>query len=111
MVSFPFGREIVLLRRSPSTTDDYGDQTGVATEETVIGAFAPGGSAEANGTGVVISHPTVYLPPGIAHLSAIDAVKVDGVLYEVDGLPIVWQNPMSGWTPGVEVRLVARESE
>jgi hypothetical protein len=46
----------------------------------------------------------VYLPAGTV-VGAIDAVQVAGQTYEVDGSPNDWQHPLTGWRPGVEVRL------
>lgn len=110
LVTFPFGREIGLIRRTKLPTPDaYGDDQYTVTEETVRGAYSPAGSAEAKGTGVV-TQPTVYLPPGLAPLTFNDAVRVDGVIYEIDGDPMDWQNPFTGHKPGIEVRLVGRST-
>ncbi|NUT04720.1 MAG: hypothetical protein HOV76_14670 [Hamadaea sp.] len=108
-MQFPFGQEITLIFRTPGNTDEYGDETGTATEETVLGAFSPKGSAEANGTGIV-TQPTVYIPPRPADLTFLDAVRVAGITYEIDGAPIVWDNPFTSESFGVEVRLTGRET-
>lgn len=106
---FPFGQSIVLIRRTSSGVDEYGDDAPISTEETVVGAFSPKGSAEASGTGVV-TQPTVYLPAEAADLTFLDAVRVNGITYEVDGAPMVWDNPFTGERFGVEVRLTGRET-
>lgn len=114
---FPFGQDIVLIRRSTTGNDEWGDESGTTTEETVTGAFSPGGmiggggrsGSEADGLGVV-TQPTVYLPGATVDLSFLDAVRVEGVTYEIDGQPIPWRNPFTGNRPGVEVRLAARET-
>jgi hypothetical protein len=58
----------------------------------------------------VVLQPAVYLPADVVDLTRLDAVRVDGVTYEVDGRPITWQNPLTGARPGVEVRLTTRET-
>lgn len=116
MTLFPFGQDIVLIRRTTTGNDEWGDESGTTAEETVTGAFSPGGmigggraGSEADGLGVV-TQPTVYLPGATVDLSFLDAVRVDGITYEIDGQPIPWRNPFTGNRPGVEVRLAARET-
>lgn len=115
-MTFPFGQDIVLVLRTSTGVDEFGDEAGTVVERTVVGAFSPGGvtaggraGSESDATGVV-TQPTVYLPSTSADLSFLDAVRVDGVTYEVDGRPIVWRNPFTGARPGVEVRLATRET-
>ena len=102
---FSFGRSVSLVRRSKSGTDAYGNDVFATTSTVVAGAFAPGGSTEqVQGQNVVITQPTLYLPPG-TDVSAVDAIDIDGDRFEVDGTPTDWVNPFTGWNPGVEVRL------
>lgn len=114
-MNFPFGTPVDLLKRTAAGHDEYGDETDTVTTETVVGAFSPGGVAGAGRSGSesdttgVITQPTVYLPPGV-DLSSLDAIRVDGRVYEVDGNPIPWSNPFTGLQFGVEVRLTGRES-
>jgi hypothetical protein len=74
----------------------------------LAGVFAPGVSLEqVQGQDVVTTQPTVYYLPG-TDVDAVDAVTVNGLLYEVDGEPNVWPpSPFTGWQPeySVEVRL------
>jgi hypothetical protein len=104
-VTFPFGRDVSLVRRTKSGTDAYGNDAFTTTTTVVKGAFAPGGSTEqVQGQDVLITQPTVYLPAG-TDVSAVDAIDIDGDRFEVDGTPNHWMNPFTGWQPGVEVRL------
>jgi hypothetical protein len=115
-VTFPFGQDVVLLLRTSTGVDEFGDDTASVVERTVRGAYSPGGvvggggraGAESETTGVVLQ-PTVYLPADATDLNRLDGVRVDGVTYEVDGQPIRWNNPFTGAKPGIEVRLAARE--
>jgi hypothetical protein len=105
-VTFPFGTPITLITRSGETTDSYGDEDVTATEVTVIGAFDPGGGySEQDDT--TDTRPSVLLPPGSV-VTWIDAVRVAGITYEVDGPPMPWNNPLTGRQFGVQVRLKAQ---
>lgn len=122
MVSFPYGEKLVLVTRTVTGRDSYGNDVYGLTTTVVVGAFAPGGSSELiQGQDTLIANPTVYLPAGTA-VGGVDAVvrnptlngdqpvldgdgKPLGDWYEVDGPPAVWSSPLTGWSPGVEVRL------
>lgn len=107
-MTFPFGEDIVLVANGPATTDDYGDPVPTQTEVVVRGAFSAGVSIEDSGdmgrSRQGRSQPEVYLPPG-SDVSWIDAVRIGGVTYQVDGQPQEWANPFTGWRAGVVVRL------
>jgi hypothetical protein len=104
-VTFPFGQTVTLVKRVKGGPDDFGNDTWTTTMTDVRGAFAPGSSVEQiQGQDIVVTQPTVYLPPG-TDATAIDAVQVDGLQYEIDGDPRNWVNPFTGWRAGVEVPL------
>ncbi|MGZ6806389.1 MAG: hypothetical protein ACXVGG_07115 [Mycobacteriaceae bacterium] len=104
-MTFPFGQTVTLVKRVKSGQDAFGNDVYSTTTVAVSGAFAPGGSSEQlQGQDVVITQPTVYLPAG-TDVSAVDAIDVAGQRFEVDGSPNDWQNPFTGWRPGVEVKL------
>lgn len=99
---------VVLVSRTVTGQDPLGNDLYASTEVTVDGIFAPGGSTElVQGQDLVIDQPTVYLPTGTS-AAAVDAVRVYGDTYEIDGTPRAWPpNPFTGWLPdfSVEVRL------
>lgn len=104
-MTFPFGQTVSLVKRVKSGTDSFGNDVYTMTSTDVLGAYAPGGSTEqVQGQDVVVTQPTVYLPAG-TDVSSVDAIDVAGQRFEVDGLPNNWQNPFTGWRPGVEVKL------
>jgi hypothetical protein len=104
-VTFPFGQYVELVTRTKGPPDALGNDTWTAITTTARGAFAPAGSVEqVQGQDTVTTQPKVYLPPD-TKLTAVDAVTVDGVTYEVDGVPELWVNPFTGHRFGIEVRL------
>jgi hypothetical protein len=104
-MTFPFGQPITLIRRVKAALDAFGNDTWTTTTATVSGAFNPGTSVElVQGEDLLTTQPTVMLPPG-TQVNALDAVQVDGLVYEVDGSPNSPVNPFTGWAPGVVVKL------
>jgi len=105
-VTFPLLADTVtLVGRTVSGQDAYGNDVYTEVQSTVPGVFAPGGSTEqVQGQDMVISQPTVYLPAG-TDVTAVDAVIVGSVRYDVDGAPSDWRSPFTGWQAGVQVRL------
>ncbi|MCW2901912.1 MAG: hypothetical protein JWO67_4177 [Streptosporangiaceae bacterium] len=104
-MTFPYGVPIVLVKRSKSGTDSFGNDVFAVTTSTVLGAFAPGGSTEqVQGQDTVTTQPTVFLPVG-TNLAAVDAVQVAGLTFEVDGDPNTWISPLTGNGFGLEVKL------
>lgn len=102
-MDFPHGVTIT-LRSVATTTDDNGDSTTVPTD-TSWGpcAVAPRYATESSDPRVppVIVGKVVYGPT--VAIDSDDLLVIDGVTYQVDGLPGEWQNPFTGWAPGIEV--------
>lgn len=97
-----------IVRVRGATLDQYGDPTGAPTEDPIPGAFvAPRTSSAVDGepgrAGVVVGL-TLYAPVG-TDLEHTDRVKVDGVLYDIEGEIADWTSPLSGWRSGVTVDL------
>lgn len=113
---------MTILRIPAIEVDKYGDPI-VPDEEPeaveLVGAFvAPGGNDDAgshgsrditgrgrNGVTVAL---TLYAPYG-TELHHDDKVDVDGVVYEVDGEPGQWKNPLTGWEAGIVATLLRAE--
>lgn len=102
---FTFGEPITLVKRTKGAPDAFGNDTWTTTETTVKGACNPGASVElVQGQDLLTVQPSVYLPADV-DVSAVDAVTVAGLTYEVDGSPNLWVNPYTGWRAGLEVKL------
>lgn len=99
---------IVRVRRTPGGVDEYGDPIeGTITRQVLDGAFtAPRESDEITNRGRagVIVGLTLFAPYS-TDLRHTDQVEVDGVLYEVDGEPGRWRNPLTGREAGIQVAL------
>lgn len=95
---------MVTLVSTTTTTDDLGDST-TTTTETQWGpcAVAPRYANESTDPRVppVIVGKTVY-GPAVA-IDSDDTLVIDGVAWQVDGLPGEWVSPFTGWAPGIEV--------
>ena len=102
-VIFPHG-VTVTVRSVVTSTDSYGDST-TETVETSWGpcAVAPRYATESVDprSAPVIVGKTVFGPA--IDLDSDDQLIIDGLTYEVDGLPGEWVSPFTGWAPGVEV--------
>lgn len=102
---YPFGDPVTLHSRTVTGQDTYGNDVLTDVTSTTVGAFAPTGSTELiQGQDTVITQPSVYLPAG-TDVTALDRVTIRGVTYDVDGTPQDWRHPVTGWQPGIVVRL------
>lgn len=107
-VSFPYG-VTVTLRSNATTIDNNGDATSTSTD-TDWGpvAVAPRFAAESTDPRVppVVVGKTFFGPA--ATINSDDVIVLDGVAYEVDGLPEDYtgtgRNPFTGWEPGIVVQ-------
>lgn len=87
--------------------DEYGDPSGSPEEETLDGCIvAPRTSSDVDDRGRqgVVVGLSLFAPFG-TDITHTDQLRVDGVLYEIDGEPGRWKSPFSGWEAGVEVAL------
>lgn len=103
------GNAAVVIVSTTTATDDYGDSTTTTTETPWPGCMvAPRYATEASDNrspGVVIGKSALGpLPAGVT-LDSDDQIKVDGVLYDIDGEAGDWKSPFTDWRPGVEVAL------
>ena len=101
---FPHGKTVTLV--TTTTTDDgLGNTTQTDVQVEIPGcAVAPRFAVENSdprSTPVMVGL-TVYMPAG-TELDSDDTLRIDGKLWQVDGLPAVWESPFTGWAPGIEV--------
>ena len=107
-MDFPNG-VTVTLRSLVTTTDDNGDATTVPTDiDWGPCAVAPRFATESTDPRVppVVVGKTFFGPT--ATINSDDLIVLDGVVYEVDGLPEDYTgsgaNPFTGWEPGIVVQ-------
>ncbi len=95
------GNATVVIRSTVTTTDQYGDESTSVTEipwgPCVVAPRSSSENADPTSPAVIVGL-TVYGPT--VALNSDDTLVIDGVVYEVDGIPGVWQSP---FTPGMEV--------
>lgn len=104
---FPYGQPVDLLTRTVTGQDSDGNDVWGTTTTTIVGcAFDPGGSTELQqgSRDTVTTRPTVFLPAGTV-VGAVDRVTVAGRTFEVDGTPLYYSNPFTGYTPGPVITL------
>lgn len=102
----PYRTPVTLVRRTKGPwPDSFGNDVYTESTSAVWAVYAPGSSTEqVQGRDTVTTTATIYLDAG-TDVAAIDAVIVAGQRFEVDGAPTTWSSPLTGWTPGIEVRL------
>ena len=103
------GETVVLISRGVPSRDSDGNTVYPNPVEVSVdnAVFDPNGTAEqVQGQDQVTDQPIVYLPPGAPVPVAIDAVRVRGDEYEVDGTSATRVSPWTGWAPGTVVKLV-----
>lgn len=100
------GEDVLLIRRVPNGQDTDGNDSWALRYETVPGAMVwERGSQELTGQrDTVVEGLSALLPAGTA-VAATDRVRVRGVEYEVDGAPVTWRSPLTGYDGGVQVTL------
>lgn len=91
------------VQRTVTGLDDDGNDVYTDTVVSRDAVFAPGGSSEqVQGGDLVTTVPTVYLP--LPAPAVVDRMTVNGVTYDVDGVPQVWgPSPFSTWQPDYPV--------
>lgn len=105
---FPYGVTVTIVR-SPGK-DQYGDPIpGTTTRIDIpLCAVAPRTSTEPTERGRqgVIVGKSVYLPDNASTIPLFtDQLEIAGVLYDIEGEPGDWTNPLTGWHPGSEIAI------
>lgn len=62
----------------------------------------PTGSTEAN---MAVTDSRTLIAPPDSDIVPTDRVRMHGLLYQVEALPMDWEDPFTGWRPGMQVRL------
>lgn len=102
---FPYSQTITLLRRVLAEPDEYGNDTYTDVPVQVpYCVVQPASSSEATQfTEQVSTDITVFMPYG-TEVSALDGLIINGVKYEIAGIPQQWLSPFSGHTSPLQVR-------
>jgi len=94
------GRTITRLRHEQTGTDRYGNPAFERVPTLIPGAmFAPerdSGERIEVGREMVPFKPTLYWLKSHPDIRSDDVLVVDGVEYEVDGIPSAWRDDVSG---------------
>lgn len=102
-MDFPHG--VTVTVRSVTSSDDGLGNTVDTVVESAWGpcAVAPRYATESTDPRVppVVVGVTIYGPS--RPLDGNDRLVINGLEYQVDGLPGVWSSPFTGWAPGMEV--------
>lgn len=107
MSGWLFGITVTLVTRTKAVDPDVdGNDVYTAVNSSIDGcAFDPGGSTEfVQGQDMVVSQPVLYTPSGTV-VDPYAQFIVNGATYEVDGSPNAYESPLSGWQPGVAIKL------
>lgn len=102
---FPFGKTITVLRDSPGGLDKHNDPVASTTASATIAhcGVAPRYSSEPNTlarNGVIIGF-TIFAPSG-SDIIYTDRIKIDGLVYDIEGEPANWSSPFTGTEFGME---------
>lgn len=104
---YPFGETVVLITRGAATGRDADGNDVHAPVETVLD-FVPvwprASSESVQGQDTTVIGITALVPAD-TDVSSIDALRVYGVTYEVDGEPGRYRSPLTGSNPGIELQL------
>lgn len=97
---------VAIVRGTPGGVDEYGDPVTSTSSSVPVPnlGVAPRKSEESGerGRAGVVIGKTVYLPAG-TDIRSSDQLLIDGELYDVEGEPGMWENPLTGHSPGIEV--------
>lgn len=102
---FPYSQTITVLNRVLTGRDELGNDTYSDVPVQVPGCVVqPAGSNEqTQWTDQVSTDITVFIPYG-TDVGPLDALIVNGVKYEIQGIPQQWRSPFSGHTSPLQLR-------
>jgi hypothetical protein len=101
-VTLPLAYGGITVTVQRATIDRYNDAT-YADSHAIAGCIEyPNGSTEVESA--VTDNRTLLTPTG-SDIVPTDRIRLGGLLYQVDGLPKDWVDPITGWSPGMQVSL------
>lgn len=116
MTTFPFAKTATLIKRVRSALNVDGNDTYVDHFSPLKNVVTWPSTSSLVGQGLRIEMRTgdqatavaslnAVVPPG-TDITALDAMILDGITWEVEGDPSIYQSPWTGNDPGIVVRLV-----
>lgn len=105
-MTWAFAITVTMITRTKTGIDRDGNDVYTPVSASLPGcAFDPGGSTElVQGQDMVITTPTLFAPAGTV-VNPQAAFLIGGDKYEVDGSPNAYNSPLTGWAPGVAIKL------
>lgn len=104
-MTMPYGETIMIVRKTASGRDSYGNDTYTTSEFTVLGAVAPKVSSEDMQSRDQVDSGLIAWVPGGTTVYATDQFLIRGATYEVDGDPMDWRSPFTGRAAPVQIML------
>lgn len=99
-----YGAVITVIKRTLSGQDERGNDTYSESSFSVSGcSVQPAASAESTDFADQLTTSITVFAPWGTNVGYLDAIVVNGLTYEVDGVPDVWQSPFSGNTAPVRI--------
>lgn len=115
-MSWAYGDTITVIRQTPGTINDLGQEVPGEPNEFDIHNCAVSPSAGVGGAASsqedvyardVLTHKAlVYMTADAPAVLATDRVRYRGQEYAVDGSPAEWHSPLTGWYPGRQISLL-----
>jgi hypothetical protein len=101
----PYGIRVEVLAYEENLDGDLSNERVVGVIEG--GAFAPGSSTEdTDRKSQTVTYAKLYAPPGSPAVTAKNKLRFPGsVVWEIDGEPLPWASPLTGWAPGAEINI------
>lgn len=106
VTTFGYGATVTLITRTKTSEDAFGNDVFTETQTDVAHCPVwPRTSTESTQGEDQTFVGLAALLPSDTNVTAIDAVVVDGVRYEVDGEPARFTSPFTNLNPGIQVNL------
>lgn len=101
----PYGEMVVVRNRAVEGQDEYGNDKYSFTESVVGPCAVQQSTSRENitATDQVATGMIVFMPFG-TRISYLDSLLIDGIEYEVTGIPDTWTSPFSGHTAPIRVQ-------
>lgn len=105
-MNYPSGLDVTLVVRTESGRDAYNNPDYAESRTTVRGCPVwPDTSTEAVTESTSNVTVLVVILPAKTDVGSIDAIEIHGLSYEVQGVPFDYVSPLTGWAPGVPVKV------
>jgi len=100
--SFPAGTPIVIVRQNQDRFQNWTDGEKIPVTCAIDYTTSTEDSTDRE---TVRQEATLYAPAGTVFLATDRIQTPDGARWQVVGSPNLWQQPITGWSPGVAVHI------